>query len=140
MTLKTKNFLTLLPFITVLFFFSNCSKYEDGPNLSLLSKTSRLTGEWEIAKVNGETATDYDYYDEYILEFEKDGDFHVKTSYTDDNTTYSYDISGEWEWDDEKESVTITLDGDETTLEILRLTNKELWFAVDDEEWELEKI
>jgi len=140
MTLKTKNFLTLLPFIIVLFFFSNCSKYEDGPGLSLRSKTSRLTGEWEIAKVNGESTTDYDYYDEYILEFEKDGDFHVKTSYTYDNMPYSYDISGEWEWDDDKESVIITLDGDEAILEVVRLTNKELWFTVDDEDWELEKI
>ena len=39
---------------TTLLGFTNCGKYEDGPSISLMSKTGRLSGEWEAKEYDGE--------------------------------------------------------------------------------------
>jgi len=142
MNLKTKNILRLLSIIPILFFFTNCSKYEDGPNFTLKSKTNRITGEWEVVKVDGESPD----YSSVIFEFEKDGDFRVELIYDYDSYSYTEEQDGEWEWADEKETIVLSLDDyDEDVaieLEILRLTKDELWFVIEDygdEKWELEK-
>ena len=96
----------ILSFICLIAFVSSCSKYDDGPAFSLLTKTQRVTGIWDLKKmiVNGEeenpnitdtyngtypcwdtawVVTDYPYNlisTESTLttwEFEKDGDFSL---------------------------------------------------------------
>jgi len=111
--------------------FSSCKKYEDGPMFSLRTKTARLTGTWEVVKIDGENPDG-----KLILEFEKDGDFTA----TFDYGSYSCSSEGVWEWASKKESLEITVDGDKTEFDILRLTNKELWFEDEDNaEWKCEK-
>lgn len=123
--------LMLAAAIVIALNFSSCGKYEDGPSFSLMSKTSRLTGEWEVVKYDN-VAPD----DDIILEFEKDGDFSLTYEY--DGYSYSYD--GEWSWEEGKEEIEIEVDGDKSTWEVQRLTNNELWFEDPDNNlWELEK-
>ena len=120
----------------VIFNFTSC-KYEDGPNISLRSKKARLTGEWEVKFIDGAGMTGNDMV---TLEFDKDGDLEVNQTYSDYGNSYTYSQKGEWEWEDGKQSLEITLDGNKQEWEITRLTNKE--FEFEDEgnnKWELEK-
>lgn len=115
--------------------FSSCKKYEDGPSLSLRTKKSRLTGEWEVVRV-GNQSFPYNGYS-LEMEFDKDGDLDFKYSYG----TYSYSYKGDWEFSGDKEELELSFDGQITDFEILRLTNKELWLEEpnSNQEWRLEK-
>ena len=115
------------------FTLQGCGKYEDGPMFSVRSKTKRLVGEWYIASTSIFGST------EIIYEFEADGDFKITQtieslfSYYDESVEYKSE--GEWEWEDGKESIFVTLedeDGDvqEQVFEIKRLTKDELSLAV----------
>ncbi|KAF5433723.1 hypothetical protein C5S36_05990, partial [Candidatus Methanophagaceae archaeon] len=47
---------------------------------------------------------------------------------------------GDWEWESGKEAIEITVDGEKEEFDILRLTNKELWFEDENNnEWQCEK-
>jgi hypothetical protein len=115
---------------------SSCGKYEDGPKLSLLSKKTRVAGDWEVKSVGSQVlGADYGL----TMTFDKDGS--MKYSYTYGTQSYSY--AGSWDFSSDKENLVITLDGDIDTLEIKRLTNKEMWLdddysAVDGDIWKLE--
>ena len=110
----------ILSFICLIAFVSSCSKYDDGPAFSLLTKTQRVTGTWTLTKVivNGEEISPDDTYtytgnytcysptggwtehtydliesDSYEItwEFEKDGDFsHLEYSTSNFQTLDSF--------------------------------------------------
>ncbi len=113
---------------------TGCKKYEDGPGFSLLTKTQRLTGDWEVTKwipdgegnyIDGYDGVDFDIE----IEFDKDGDFDMRniTTYTGYSGMYTANVSGEWEFSSDKEE--IELDFEDSTpnweIEITRLTNEE---------------
>lgn len=103
---------------------SSCTKYEDGPLISLRTKTARLTGKWEVVeeKVNGSTQPEDNTPS--IYEFDKDLDY--KESHTGNGVTVISE--GKWDFADKKEKIRITYDNDDVEeFTILRLTNNELW-------------
>jgi hypothetical protein len=122
------NKLMLAAAVIIMLNVSSCGKYDDGPEFSLRTKKARLTGEWQVVKVAGETPDG-----ELTFEFEKNGDFTAKYKYSG----YSQNITGDWEWDNKKEGVTITIGSTSEDWEIKRLTNKEFWF--EDESNDLYK-
>ncbi len=131
-----KHSLAAVATAVIVFNFTSC-KYEDGPKISLKSKTARLAGLWNVESIDGE-----DLGSDFSLEmdFEKDGDLTLTQSYSYYGYSYDYDIKGEWEWGDKKETLEVTLDGGETIeFEIKRLTSEEFWFDYDGDEWILEK-
>ena len=135
--INTRSTLFLAATVITILNFQSCSKYEDGPAFSLRTKKSRLVGEWEVVKIDGQSPESSAYSLE--LSFEKNGDFDYKIGYTSyDNS--SYKISGEWEFSGGKEDIEINILNDKLDFEILRLTNDELWFEVQNEEWRLETI
>ena len=115
---------------------TGCGKYEDGPNMSLLTKKQRLTGDWEVEKwvpygqsnmINNGLNID--------VEFDKDGDFDVRIisttygNYYGQTYTYAYTEKGEWEFSSDKEEIELDWDDNfqpDWDIEITRLTNKEL--------------
>ncbi|MFY0644907.1 MAG: hypothetical protein JXR19_10610 [Bacteroidia bacterium] len=138
MKLKHSAPLAAIATATIVFNFSSCT-YEDGPTISLKSKTGRLVGEWEIIELAGNKVPSNTTYE---MEFEKDGDFVLSFEYSYGGYSYSDDLKGEWEWGNGKESVELEFEyGALYELEIKRLTNKELWAEDDEgEDWEFEKI
>ena len=108
-----------------------CGKYEDGPNFSLLTKKQRLTGDWEVEKlIDGGVNLISNGYD-IEMEFDKDGDFEISSSYNITEYGYTYSgtntVEGEWEFSSDKEEIELNFDdGDYQEIEITRLTNKEL--------------
>ena len=145
--------------------FESCKKYEDGPAFSLRSKKARLTGEWELVKINGQNPNEYlsnnsgySYYNRVITnfssewEFEDDNDFSRNTSYTETtsytnwygNTYTNYNNfnsseTGDWDWEDNKEDIEIRANGVISEYEILKLTNEELKLEYGGAEFEFEK-
>lgn len=130
---KNDKLLLAAALITVIN-FSSCKKYEDGPTLSLRTKMSRITGEWEVVRI-GNQSFPYGGYS-LEMEFDKSGDITYTYSYG----TYSYSYSGDWEFSNDKEEIELTFDNNIQELEILRLTNDELWLEdPQNQEWRLEK-
>ena len=137
MKLKKSAPIAAIATAAIVFNFSSCT-YEDGPTISLKSKTGRLVGEWNVTEFAGEKVPSGF---EYEMEFEKDGDMSITFTYSYGGYSYDYTSKGEWEWGSGKESIELDIDGDPYEFDIKRLTNKELWMDDEDgETWELEKI
>ncbi|MBN2892697.1 MAG: hypothetical protein JXL97_12590 [Bacteroidales bacterium] len=115
----------LLAVIGVVIAFSSCSKYEEGPAISLLTKKARITGEWEVSDVivNGTQLIDLSDF-AGTMTFEKDG--------TGQYSQLGISIDIEWEFSEEKEALRTRSNflgswSDWTETEILKLENKEFW-------------
>ena len=132
------KFIMVLVIIVVLN-LQSCGKYEEGPAISLKSKTKRLANSWDLTDIDGNTPfedlyEDYGYYGLSIevtdydiqFDFQDDGDFELDASY---NVTiqsssywgysYSFDyrfninIDGDWEFSSDKEDIEIDFDRNE---------------------------
>ena len=151
-----KNTLATLALIAIISY--GCSKYDDGPAFSLRSKKGRLSGEWELDKINGmdpqaylnEGSSYYVYSNvEITWTFERDGDFErceeYDLSYSSYWGSYSYSYNdcddGDWEFEDDGEELEIQFNGSSytSTYEINRLSSNELWIEIGNEEWEFKK-
>ena len=125
--MKKNNLLLLAATLVTVLNFQSCKKYEENPPFSLSTKKSRLAGEWEVVKVDGQSSSQYFGSDEtYFFEFEKDGDFEFGYTETYNGSTYTYSYSGEWEWENNKEQIEIELQGYVIDYEIIKLTKNEL--------------
>jgi len=111
---------------------SSCKKYEEGPSVSLLSKKSRLAGEWTIDKVlyNGSDVTSM-YFPSgtsYKLTIEKGGSWNDAMTSSAGTSTEK----GTWEFVNKKEDLKMVTEGsgdaDGDTSVIIKLKSKELWF------------
>jgi hypothetical protein len=99
-----------------------CKKYEDGPLLSLRSRTERVSNTWKVEnyKVNG---TDYtSLVANYTETYSKDG-----------NYSYSWGVlSGSGTWKFQNKDAEIKLTGisnqDDHVLVILKLEEKSFWY------------
>lgn len=106
-----------------------CSKYEEGPNLSLRSKKARVSNSWVIEyayDLGDQVEVTEDYVGE-SWQFTKDGVFTEFENGTLDNT-------GTWEFLSEKEQLSISKPGDVEIYTITRLKEKEMWIINNDEE------
>jgi hypothetical protein len=100
-----------------------CSKYPDGPKLSLRTRKARLINDWksEMILANGVdiTATQPVYF----LNLKKDGSYTFQAdSITDEGT---------WELGGDKDDAYLkSKTGVETANRLLRLKHKELWVRI----------
>lgn len=116
---------------------SSCGKYEDGPNMSLLSKKARVVGSWNVRSIGTEV-----FPSNYVvnLNFEKSGSATFTYTYAGGG---GYTYAGTWDFAADKENLLLNIDGSPELFEIKRLTNKEIWLdddisAVDGDIWKLE--
>lgn len=122
-----KSFLAgLLVLASVAFVMPSCKKYEDGPTVSLLTKKSRLCGEWVIDKYYVNDVDQTSLYmtlvgNNFVWEIEKDGTYKQSGNGTDNGT---------WELGEDKDDVRFqssAANSTEVSYRILRLKSKELW-------------
>ena len=123
--MKNINRILFTTILATIFVLSSCKKYEDGPSMSLLTKTQRLTGTWEVKEFTINGMDLMDQYDSYEMEFEKDGD--VEFISQEDGSNPINIEKGEWEFSSNKEEIEIDWDDSsmDQEIEITRLTNKE---------------
>ena len=122
--------------LVIILNFNSCKKYEENPSFVILPKNSRLIGEWEIIRIDGESVETYfnnlysgNTYNgallnfikiNWIWDFEKDQDLDqdIQFIYSYTNTNYygntnsftdtvSQKISMTWEWEDHKREIEI---------------------------------
>lgn len=121
-----KKLVAFLAAIVLIVSVNSCKKYEDGPLLSLRSKTARIVNEWVIDKVmtNGVDVT-ANYPDDYLLTINDD------LTYTMLGNAVTQE--GTWAFDEKKESIifTLTSSGMDYLYTIKRLKNKELTLVQD---------
>ena len=100
----------------------SCQKYEEGPFISLRTRTERISNQWKVEnyKIN---ETDYtSLVSSYNETFSKSGAY-----------SYSWTLlngEGTWAFQNKDKEVKLTGNGDHTsrTLYILKLQEKELWY------------
>lgn len=114
--------------VLILTFFSACT-YEDGPKMSLRSKTARIVNTWYIDKVYEEGVDKTDDYKSVYVNYKLDikSDDNYDLSYKAGNLI-NYSESGTWRFSDDKVNLLHTpKNGTEGSWKILRLKNSEFW-------------
>ncbi|MEX1132953.1 MAG: DUF5004 domain-containing protein [Flavobacteriales bacterium] len=121
--------ITLLLAFTGTIALSSCSKYEDGPAISLRSKTERLSNNWQVEKAydNGSDVTSS--FDQYRLEMLSGGSAALAALYSIGDLNFEFETTGTWELVNSNEDLRLDLENDaaDRTYEILRLKEDELW-------------
>ena len=125
-----KNSIKLITLLLglILVFGTSCKKYEEGPNISLLSKKSRLVNKWKpdrsVDEFGNDDALSQEAKDGVIFEFKKNNTFTIKYNFPG----YSDLESGTWEFTDKKEKIVLTYldDGEAYVYTILLLKKNEL--------------
>lgn len=122
--MKTTKILFSLA-IAGLFVLAACSKYEEGPKLSLRSKKARLAGDWKLVEssLNGTVQQITGYT--VNLSIKKDGNY----TYAYSSAAGTISTNGTWEFTDDKTGlISKPSTGGSDTVTITKLKNKELWF------------
>ncbi len=119
----------------LIIFLSACSKYEDGPKISLLSKTKRISRVWKVEySINLDTGVEHSAdFNAWLLEFSKDGTYSQTIVYGEIQNTYN----GKWSFiGDNQIRLNFNTEAGEQIVfyTILRLSKKELWLKDEKEE------
>jgi len=108
---------------------SSCSKYEDGPILSLRSKEERIANTWRVEKAmeNGSDVTGS--FEQYRLDLRTNNAASLAARYTLGGLTFEFETNGTWSLDNDNEDLRLDFENDaaDKTYEILRLKEDELW-------------
>lgn len=128
--MKTLRILSLAA-LAMAFVLGSCSKYEEGPALSLRTKKARVAGTWSVEKFVSDDGTETSSNDNSTIEYTKDGTYRISSG--------SASFSGTWEFNSDKTEIVTTTEffgavsKDEST--IIKLKNDEMWLA-DSEDYD----
>jgi transposase len=123
-----KNRIITVLVACTLLLIASCGKYEEGPSLSLRSKTARVSNTWKVEQYlyNGsdQTSNFNSLLPNYRETYDKDG-----------NYSFTYDgNSGSGRWEFQNDKLEIKRSGVSSqpseTLVILRLKEKEFWYYI----------
>lgn len=118
-----KKLLAIVVLLAVGLGMNSCKKYEEGPLLSLRSKTARIANDWVIDKVmsNGVDVSSI-YPEDYVLSLLDDNTFKIESN--------GVSINGTWDFTEDKEGIKLTQSstGTEWIYNLIMVKNKELTF------------
>lgn len=108
---------------------ASCTKYEEGPTISLVPRADRIANTWIIASASEDGQDISGQYDQYEIYFTDDGDAELTADYSLGGIQYSLVTEGTWSLvnDDEELVVDYQDDSQDERYQILRLTQDELW-------------
>jgi len=121
---------TLMLVLLACLILGSCNKYDEGPSLSLRSKTHRLCGTWSLSEI---------YINNLLQPAGTPSSWEIKTNgsctrtSTDAYSQAETTISGTWAFNNDKTIVDITWEIPSLSMTIienwtvLRLKEKELW-------------
>jgi hypothetical protein len=129
----------------VLFMLSSCSKYEEGPMISIQSKEARVAGTYTLVQAykNGlENPDKVEFYENTTYLYNEDGT--GEKQYKESSIIVTTEF--EWEFSDDETKLLVRTKGEDDTdwsdweeSTILRLTSDELWTQEYDDyedQWE----
>ncbi len=108
---------------------TSCKKYEDGPAVSLTSRTDRVANTWIFAYAEEDGQNVSSQFDQYELFMNSSGEATLDASYTVFGVTYQDQTSGAWSFTEEESNLRLDFadDTQDGEYRILRLTKDELW-------------
>jgi hypothetical protein len=108
---------------------SSCSKYEDGPIISLRSKKERIANTWRVEKAMDSGSEVTSSFDQYRLEMRTNGAASLAAVYSLGSLNFEFETSGTWSLENSNEDLRLDFENDDAdrTYIILRLMEKELW-------------
>jgi len=115
MRLKIVFFVAIASFLVL----TSCSKYPDGPGFSLRTKTNRLVNDWKLTSylINGVEFVEA--VPELKMVIEKDGTYSRYATELVINQLQSQFEHGTWEFNGEKTSMFLLVDGADLPVEYL---------------------
>ena len=125
-----KSYSFLFLFFTTFLLFTSCGKYEEGPDISFVSKENRLCRTWVLEKIDHSNGYSTDqYYLKLVIGKDKSMNIEHKS-----NTNEVIPTSSIWDWLLGTYGLTLNfgshpqgLPSGTRDFEIKRLTKKELW-------------
>jgi hypothetical protein len=120
--MKKLNSSIIIIISALLVVFTGCKKYDEGPGISLRSKTERVANTWKI-EYTATNGVDYtSYFTDYTMTFTKGGEYSF--------TWGSLTGSGKWEFQNDKNDIKISGVSNQSseTIHILKLKEKEFWY------------
>lgn len=106
-------------FLVIIFLFIACNKYPDGPKFTLLTRTSRMAGKWDLKEtLHSDGTITYDT-ESYTIELTKDG--HAEANF---GNIY---LSGSWEFTNRDEKIKLIYGSNSYFFRIRRLKASQLW-------------
>lgn len=97
--------------ITVLMF--SCEPYEEGPDVSLRSRSERMANLWEVTEATAEGENVIESFDQYELRLSKDGDAELDAEFSIFGQTYKTATDGTWEFTNEDNNVSMDFEDDD---------------------------
>lgn len=129
--------------LSVLFLTTpSCKKYEEGPYVSLRSKTERVANNWRVEKaMNGNTDITSDF-ERYEIIFTTSNRASIIAAYKFFGTTYAYITEGTWSFNGNKEKLIVDYENNEAdrVYFILRLSEDEMWLREEGSALELHLV
>lgn len=137
--MKMKKILLHALVLMVLTSLVSCSKYADGPMLSLRTKTQRVANQWKVAKAIENGADVTNDYNKFELNLDKGGGASLSVEYTFFGDAIKYTTEGSWVFVDGKDKISFDFENDDAdgVYTILRLKEKEMWLNKDGSNLEL---
>ena len=129
-------------FVIISCMASSCKKYDDGPAISLRSKSERIANNWRVEKAidNGNDVSGN--FDRYDVSFTKSGDASLTAQYSFLGIEYNYTTTGKWRFESDTEKLVVDYEDNsaDATYFILRLKEKELWVRQENTNLELHLV
>jgi hypothetical protein len=132
------KFQNIIYFILFTFFVA-CSKYEEGPVVSLLPAEDRIANTWIIAEASSNGKDITDDFESYELFINDDGDAAIEAEFTFLGNNYKTITDGTWMFKSENEIVSFDYEENEFDGEyqILELRNDRMTLRQVGEDLEL---
>lgn len=130
--MKTKQF--FLPILALIILpITACSKYEEGPIVSLRSRSERVANVWKAAQVTDNGTDVTSDYDQYELGLTKSGGATLHAKYNFLGTTFEYVTEGKWSFLDKDTKLALDFDNNDADVVyvIQKLEEEEMWLDED---------
>jgi len=120
----------------------SCSKYKDGPLLSIRSRSERVANNWKVGEAidNGKDVTaDYTRYE---LSLTKGGSAALTAKYKFGGADFDYTTSGTWKFVSDDQQISLDVDNKNASgiYDILKLQENNMWVKKIDNSVELHLI
>lgn len=140
--LKSKIAMFFSVIAIALFAFTSCETYPEGPLISLVSKTDRVTNSWKVAQAldNGTDVTAN--FNQYELNLAKDGTAELTAKYVFLGVNFDYTTNGTWAFVSDSEKISFNYENDNAdgVYQILKLKENEMWLKEDGGTLELHLV
>ena len=130
---------TPLALTSVALLATGCSKYDDGPGISLVPRAERVANTWVIDRATADDEDVTSAYDQYVLTLTSGGAANLEAEYTVFGVTVNTETSGTWTFANNEEQLVLDFEEDlaDGTYIINHLTRTELWLREVGEDLEL---